>query len=127
MPRIHKSEQHQSLETLAVLAAFLLLLNLLTHRQWLVPAALILLAVGLFVRPLARLLSKGWLGFAGVLGAFNSKLILALVFYLFLTPLAFLYRLFTKNPLQLKNDQVPGSLYIERGHHYSAADFEKMW
>lgn len=127
MTRTKKSEQHQSLETLAVLAAFLLLLSLVSHRQWLVPAALALLLIGLFVKPLARLISRGWLGFAERLGAFNSKIILALAFYLFLTPLAFLYRLCTKNPLQLKNKRDGASLYIDRGHRYGAADFEKMW
>ncbi len=122
-----KSEQHQSLETLAVLAAFLLVLSLITHRSWLVPAALVLLLIGLFVKPLARLISRGWLGFAGLLGAFNSKVILSLTFYLFLTPLAFFYRLSAKNPLQLRNKRDGASFYIERGHRYAPADFEKMW
>jgi Saxitoxin biosynthesis operon protein SxtJ len=122
-----KSSQHSSeLETLGVLSAFFLVLNVITHRPLFVYAALGLLLVALFVKPLAKVLSRAWMRFAEVIGTFNSKLILSLVFYLFLTPLALLYRLFNKNPLSLKPDQ-RDSLYVTRDHVYSKADFEKMW
>lgn len=122
-----KPELLQQLETITVLAAFLLLLNTLLHRPVLVHAALALLLIGLFVKPVARIISRLWLAFSERLGAFNSKVILTLVFFLFLTPLALLFRLFAKNPLQLKNDSPTKSLYKERNHHYNRADFEKMW
>ena len=122
-----KPEQLQQLETVTVLAAFLLVLNILLHRPVLVHAALTLLLIGLFARPVARIISRTWLKFAELLGAFNSKVILTLVFFLFLTPIAFLFRLFSKNPLQLKNDSDTKSLFKERNHTYNRADFEKTW
>jgi hypothetical protein len=122
-----KTAELKELETLCVLAAFMLLLNLFLHRQTFVYTALALLLIGLFVKPVARIISRVWLGFAEVLGAFNSKVILTLVFFLFLTPIAFLFRLFTKNPLQLKNESGLKSMYKERNHLYSSKDFEKMW
>lgn len=121
-----KPSHLQDLETIAVLAVFMLVLNLVLHQQVFICFALALLLTGLFVKPAAGVISKAWLKFAELLGAFNSKILLSLVFFLFLTPLALLFRLFTKNPLQIKNLQEK-SLYQERNHLYNRADFEKMW
>jgi hypothetical protein len=121
-----KSIRVQQLETLGVLALFFLVLNVISHRPVFVYAALVLLVIGLFIKPLAAKISKGWLKFAEVIGTFNSKLILSLTFYLFLTPIAFLFRIFTKNPLMLKTENA-ASFYTERNHTYSGADLEKMW
>ena len=122
-----KTEQLQDLETVAVLSAFMLILNLFLRREALEYVALALLLIGLFVRPMARLISRVWLKFAEMLGAVNSKILLSIVFFLFLTPLAFLFRLFSKNPLRLKRESGTQSLYIERNHLYTRSDFEKMW
>jgi len=126
---VPKSRQHSSdIETLAVLSAFFLILNVITHRPVFVYAALSLLLVALFVKPLAKALSRAWMKFAEVIGTFNSKLILSLVFFLFLTPLALLYRIFNKNPLSLaKPGRETGTLFVTRDHVYSKDDFEKMW
>ena len=121
-----KSIRVQELETLGVLALFFLVLNVISPRPVFVYVALTLLIVGLFIKPLAAQISKGWLKFAEVLGTFNSKLILSLTFYLFLTPIAYLFRVFTKNPLMLKTENA-ASFYTERNHTYSGADLEKMW
>ncbi|HBG05736.1 MAG: hypothetical protein A2075_06105 [Geobacteraceae bacterium GWC2_58_44] len=122
-----KPQQLQELETISVLAAFLLVLNLFLHLKALAVAALALLLIGLFVRPVASVISRSWLKFAEVLGAFNSKIVLSLAFFLFLTPLALLFRLFTKNPLQLKKEPDAETLFLERNHSYTKSDFEKMW
>jgi hypothetical protein len=123
-----KSRQNSSdLETLGVLSLFFLILNVITHRQVFVYVALALLLVALFVKPLAKIISRAWMKFAEVLGAFNSTLILSLVFFLFLTPLAVLYRKFNKNSLNLKPGQETESLFVTREHVYVKADFEKMW
>jgi hypothetical protein len=123
-----KSRQRSSeLETLGVLSTFFLILNVITHRQVFVYVALALLLVALFVKPLAKILSRAWMKFAEILGTFNSTLILSLVFFLFLTPLALLYRMFNKNPLNLKPGQETGTIFVTREHVYSKADFDKMW
>jgi hypothetical protein len=125
---VPKSRQHPpELETLGVLSAFFLILNVVTHRQAFVYVALVLLLVALFVKPLAKVISRAWMKFAEVLGTFNSKLILSLVFFLFLTPLALLYRIFNKNPLNLQPGQETDTLFVTRDHVYSKDDFEKMW
>lgn len=121
-----KNSRVQELETLGILAAFFLILNIFTHKQAFVYAAVALLLIALFIKPLSELISRLWLKFAEALGTLNSKVILSLVFFLFLTPLAFLYRLFAKNPLSLKNNGMK-SFYTDRNHVYTSADLEKMW
>lgn len=122
-----KTPRLRELETVVVLAAFLLGLGLSLECQPLEYAALALIVVGLFVTPAASLISRLWLGLAELLGAFNSRVLLSLLFYLLLTPLALLFRLFSKNPLGLKRQRGARTLFLERNHRYSRGDFEKMW
>lgn len=122
-----KNQRLQELETLGVLAAFFLILNVTTHSQTFAYVSLTLLVIGLFVKPLAAVVSRLWLKFAEVIGTFNSKVILSLVFYVFLTPIAFLFRIFTKDPLMLKPEKNMVTFYTERNHTYTRNDLDKMW
>ncbi len=122
-----KNPRLQEIETLGVLATFFLIVNIISNRREFVYVSLTFLIIALFVKPLARAISRMWLKFAEVIGTFNSRVILSLVFYLFLTPIAFLYRIFTKDTLMLKPDRNRDSLYTERNHVYTPTDLEKMW
>jgi len=119
--------RQQELETLAVIAAVLLLLDLILSQRIFVAAALLLLVIALFVKPLSRKLALLWLGFADVLGVCNAKVILTILFFVILTPVALLYRLTTRSPLQLKRDKEAASYFAERDHLFCRKDLEKMW
>ena len=84
------------LETLAVLALAALLFHLWLDHAWLIYLAAALLALALFPNPLATLITKGWLKFSEVLGAVMSRVVMTLIFFFFLTPIALLYRLFNR-------------------------------
>ena len=79
---------------------------------------------------LSKRLSKGvlwlWWKLAHMLGWINTRILLGLVFYVFLFPIALLSRLFTKDPLSLKWRKT-GSAYILRNHTYSGADLDNPW
>lgn len=66
-----------------------------------------------------------WDKIALVLGWINTRILLGIVFYLFLFPIAVIFRLSTKNPLQLKNDEE--SIYGTRNHKYTRDDLENIW
>ena len=117
----------QELETLAVIASFLLLLGLLLHQRILCIVSLALLAIALFIKPMARLITRIWLGLSDILGVFNSKVILAVLFIIVLTPLALMYRLNVHNPLRLKRDEASGTYFDERDHVFCREDLDKMW
>jgi hypothetical protein len=66
--------------------------------------------------------------FARVIGTINSKIILTIIFYLFLTPLAFSYRLISGNPLQqVESEEEKESYFVERSKSFTKEDFENPW
>ena len=48
---------------------------------------------------------QGWMSFALVLAWINTRLILSIVFYLLITPMGLIMRLFGKNPMKNKSPQ----------------------
>jgi predicted membrane protein len=120
-------DRKKELETLLVLAIATLVFHVVLHIELLIYVALGLLIIGLIFKRLASRITKVWLKLAHSLGTFNSKVLLTIVFYLVLTPIAIVYKLFTKNPLRLKRDVSLESYYVSREHSFSKEDFEKMW
>lgn len=123
-----RDERRQSLETLAVLAAACIAGALIFKAQAFAYLALGLLLVGLFFRWPAAKLAGAWLGLSAVLGAINSRVLLTLVYYLVLTPIALLYRLTHRDPLSLKRaDDSERSYWILRDHRFEPRDLERPW
>lgn len=114
----------KSLEAISVLAWVALGIGLLTGRYQWAAAAFGLLFVGIFVKPLSRIIATWWFRFAEVIGAFNTRVILGLVYYLVLTPVAFVYRRCHQDGLNVKGKK---GLWIERSHRYGPSDLEKLW
>lgn len=83
------------------------------------------IGVASFFPPLERLVVWIWGKIALVLGWINTKIILSLVFFIFLTPFALLSRIFSKNALQLKQESK--STFVERNHTYTKKDLENIW
>jgi len=115
----------KSLETLLVLAgAFIVVFWIFSKKIFLV-LAFVFILVGIFSPYLASKISWLWLKFAELLGGVMSKIILSIVYFVFLVPIALLYRLIKKNPLILKRQK--DSYYMERNKEYSSKDIENIW
>ena len=126
--RRKKADRRQSLETLAVLAAGCIACALAFKVQAFGYVALGLLLVGLFFRWPAAKLSGAWLGFSAMLGAVNSTVLLTIVYYLVLTPVALLYRLMHRDELSLKGaGNTERSYWIVRDHRFVPRDLERPW
>ena len=69
----------------------------------------------------------GWNKIALLLGWINTRIILTLVFFIFLTPLALLKKLVSskKDPLKIKDHHT--STYVDRSLTYSKKDLENIW
>ena len=67
-----------------------------------------------------------WFKLAEVLGWINSRILLSLMFFVFLFPIAFLVRLSKKNFFHLKKTSEP-SVYTKRDHKYTKEDLENIW
>lgn len=94
--------------------------------QGLLIAALVIGVLGVFSNFFADKIAWVWLKFAEVLGRINSTVLLSLIFFIFLTPIALLMKIFKKeDALKLKK---PGaSAYDERNHTYVKKDLENTW
>jgi hypothetical protein len=117
----------QALETISVLGAVFIVLHMaFGHRAFLF-VSIGLLSIGIFFKDLSYLISTGWKKFSHVIGLIMNHIILAAVFFLLLTPISILYRLFSRNPLQLKLKYLNGTVFKDRHYSYTDKDFHKMW
>ncbi|MFK7750346.1 MAG: hypothetical protein AB8B65_18285 [Kordia sp.] len=117
---------------LVMVVGFLLIATYLHFKTDYVTAAKVLFIIALsvgvasFFPPLERLIVWIWGKIALVLGWINTKIILSLVFFIFLTPFGILSRIFTKkSALKLKNDSK--TTFVERNHTYTKKDLENIW
>ncbi|TLU99139.1 SxtJ family membrane protein [Dyadobacter luticola] len=72
------------------------------------------------------LIVKGWYKIAEILGAINGKILLSIVFFVVLFPVAVVAKMSKKNPLGLKRDSGK-SAFTDRNHKYGAKDLEQVW
>jgi hypothetical protein len=111
--------------TLTIVIGFLLLSNYFHSK----PLLVISIAVGLIAIFSEKANDKIiwiWNKLTEVLGLIMPNVLLTIVFYLFLTPLAWLNRINRKrNPLQLRNET--SSTFISKRKEFSKASLEKIW
>ena len=127
MRKIDTERRIRDLETVVVWALFLVLAHILwPNRVW-IPLCAALLLIGLLLKRATSRMVQGWLDFSLILSRLSNRFILTLVFFLLLTPLALLYRLFAPNPLMLRKDKGASTYFHDRNHSFGRGDFEKMW
>lgn len=73
----------------------------------------------------AVLIEKSWLWFGEKIGKVNAVILLFLIYYLILTPVAFLSRIGKKDLLQLNAPEK--SNFVFKQHRYSPKDLENPW
>ena len=64
--------------------------------------AVVLILIGLFVPPLAKLFHRIWMTFAFALGYVNSRIILTIIYFLVFVPYGLISRMAGRDPLQLR-------------------------
>ncbi len=119
-------QRKEHIETLLGIAAGMILFFLVSRRVELLYIGLGISLLGLFSPFLARYIHLGWTGFAKVMGFINGHIILTVIFFLVLTPLALIRRLGSKDLLQLRK-KPSGSYYATRDHKYTARDLKNPW
>jgi hypothetical protein len=73
-------------------------------------------------------LQKAWMASALVIGFVMSRLILGILFYLVMTPIGLLMKLFGKDLLDERLEKEKASYWIERGKDAIAAEsYEKQF
>lgn len=126
-PELTRTKQ---LETILTLSVAPVVFYLLGHRQHpaLLWIALGMGAVGLTSTYLTAKISWAWYKLGELMGMVTGKVILVIVFFVFLLPIALLSRVFSKGSgaLQLHKTSGP-SYFIIRNHRYTSADLKNVW
>ena len=83
-------------------------------RLWALALAMVFFVLA-FARPsVLAPLNRLWFRFGLLLGAIIAPIVMALIFFLTVTPTGLILRLFGKDPLNQKSDKAAKSYWIER-------------
>lgn len=121
------NKQTNPAQTILSIVVGLVAFSLLFHVHVLAQIAFGIGLIALLSDRFAELLAGLWLKFAQVLGRVNGYVLLTIIFFVFLTPIALLMRFIQKaDNLKLKP---PGgdSIYETRNHTYEAKDLTNIW
>jgi len=77
--------------------------------------------------PVSTKISGAWLTLAEAMGAVSTKVILTIIFFVFLVPVAWLYRLFEKELTHHFFQKKSDSYFMDKKQNYSKDIFEKTW
>lgn len=112
------------------LALILILLFLFFYFEMkiFILAGIIVTLLTMIYSPLIFPFTIIWLNFSHFLGTFMSKVILTLIFIIFVVPVALIRRWMGKDTLLLKKFKKDNSsVFVVRNHAYSKADIEKPY
>ncbi|TAN45280.1 MAG: hypothetical protein EPN22_04625 [Nitrospirae bacterium] len=123
----NRLSEHKALETLAVLSLAAMVFYLVFKLNALIYIAAALLAIALFFKKLAVKIARLWLDLSELIGRINSYLLLGIIFYLFLTPISLLFRMFKNDPLCLKREGSGKTYWSARDHEFTQKDLENLW
>jgi len=118
-------KKEKSLETILVLVLALMIFYLVSKRPWLLYTALVIGSIGILVPALAEKIHWAWMKLSQAMGYVMGKVLLTVIFLVFLLPLSLLSRAFGKNSLKLKQGQP--SYFKVRNFTYDRDSLEHVW
>ena len=94
----------------------------LSPNIYLIIISVVFLVLGLLNSKLLSPLNEIWIKFGEILGRIIAPLIMALVYFLILTPISLLVRAFGKDLLSLKSSKQQNSYWIKRKKEIGTMD-----
>lgn len=113
-------------KTILVIVTGLLALSFILKIDLIAKIALAIGVISVFIPLAAKGIEWLWLKLALMLGWINSRILLSVIYFGFLMPIALVSRLFTKDPLTLKGKKAD-SLFTVRNHAYKKEDLKNIW
>lgn len=113
-------------EAILVITTGFVVLYLLTKKVPFIAIALSVSVLSLMSYYIADKINWLWTKLSEGMGFVSSKVILSIVFFLFLLPISLVYKLFNKDKLNIKK-RSRESVYTERNHKYTAAEMDNIW
>jgi len=122
------SPRDRSRDTGLALVLLLLLFHAATRRDGFATAAIVVLVVAMTVPLVFRPASVVWFGLSQAIGTVTSKVLLAIVFYVVVTPIGLVRRLLGHDSLRLRSFKTgDASVMHARAHVYVPDDLEKPY
>jgi hypothetical protein len=112
-------------KTQLIIVTGLLVLAAVFNDETIAYLALLVGLISLIIPPAGNRIVWGWYKLAEGLGWFNSRVLLSVVYYLIVTPIAVVFRWVGNDPLLLKDTK--GSMFNFREHTYTKEDLENPW
>lgn len=112
-------------QNILVIVSGVLVFYFIFKIDYLLYAALIVGVGASLIPAFATAINWLWMKLALVLGWINTRILLSIIFYVFLFPISLVQRLFTNDQLKLK--QPGNSAFSERDHLYQKEDLENPW
>jgi hypothetical protein len=113
-------------KTVLTIVIGFLVIYAVTHFTWALWVAIVVGALGLVSSFLAQKIQDLWMGLSTVLSYIIPPILLSIIFYILLFPIALLSRLFgEKDPLQLR--KTDKSLFKTVDKEFTKDTFEKTW
>jgi len=117
-----KSDTSKSMLTISM---GFLVLYLIFLWKWAIIVSLSIGIIGITSAFLSKKIEWIWMKLADLLGMIVPKILLTIVYYFFLFPIAFLYRIFNKDTLMLSKKY--NSYFIDVNREMNKKSFEKIW
>ena len=117
--------KNQARDTGMALALLACILWLILGEKWLVIAAVIVLIIDMTVPAIFKPFAIVWFGLSVILGAVMSRVILSVVFFVVITPIGLVRRLFGFDSLMIRQwNKSYGSAFIDRNYTFTVADIK---
>jgi len=117
----------QCTDTGMVMALIAVIVGLYTQKQVFQFLTIGILVISILVPSFFYSLALLWFGISKLLGSITSKLLLGIIFYLVVTPVGCVQKLFKRDRLRIrefKKDTL--SVFIVRNYIYDSCDLENM-
>ena len=119
---------NQAKDTGLALVLILLIIEYIKRPNWLTVAAMTVLVLVMTWPPLFKPLARIWFGFSHILGGVVSKVLLTLVFFIVVTPIGLIRKVFGADPMKLSIwKKSSNSVLVDRNHSYTKEDIEKPY
>ncbi|MBF0440311.1 MAG: hypothetical protein HQK54_00240 [Oligoflexales bacterium] len=114
-------------KTILTIIAGLLVLALLFRSLALAIVAALLAISSLIHPPIADKIAWYWMKFSHILGDANSKIILTIVYFVILVPVAIAYQILNRSQKRYFFSNENSSTFLSSDEKYDKSSFEKMW
>lgn len=117
--------KEKNTETMFTIAVGFVFVSLISGKDWPLYISLTTGIAGIFSDFISSKIAWVWFKLGDLMNMVFPKIILTIVFYLFLFPIALLSRIGSKDPMKLKKGYT--SYYTDRTTQFKKDDFEKTW